>query len=128
MKVRIDYGDLLREQTASQSRAEKIKTASKNRVKIVSLRVLGRVKVVMPVDKGAARTRWGIQGASGGIWQELDEGMTIIQGARLDPYEYIAKLNEGSSQQAPAGFLDAIAYKAEQEFIQELLSDLGNIL
>lgn len=125
MKVRAEYSALLREQTAAMTYPQKVKTAAKNRVKIVSLRVLGRVKVQMPVDTGAARARWGIQGASGGIWQELDDGMTIVQGAGLEPYEYIERLNEGSSQQAPAGFLDAIVFKAEQEFIAELLSDLN---
>lgn len=127
MKVRIDYSELLREQTNAMGSEQKVKTAAKNRVKIVSLRVLGRVKVQMPVDTGAARARWGVQGASGGIWEETDDGMTITQGAGLEPYEYIEKLNEGSSQQAPAGFLDAIAYKAEEELINELLADLSNL-
>lgn len=103
----------------------RVRDIARNRIRIKSLTVLGNVKLQMPVDTGAARARWGVQGAAGGIWQEEDDGLTITQGAGLEPYEYIERLNEGSSQQAPAGFLDSIAYKAEQELINELLSDLG---
>ncbi len=119
----VEYGELVREYNASMTYPDKVKTITRNRVRIVSLRVIGRVKMQMPVDTGAARARWGIEGAAGGIWEETDEGMTITQGADLEPHEYINELNEGSSQQAPVGFIDAIAFKAEQELIQELLSD-----
>lgn len=113
------------EQAAAQLMEPRTKNAARNRIRVKSLTVLGNVKLQMPVDTGAARARWGIQGAAGGIWQEDDDGLTITQGAGLEPHEYIEELNEGSSQQAPAGFLDAIAYKAEMELVNELLSDLG---
>lgn len=44
--------------------------------------------------------------------------MSIMQGAQLQPFEYIERLNEGSSQQAPAGFIDVIA--EEQQYALEI--------
>lgn len=124
MRVRIT-DDWIQEGNRAAVYIPRVRDIARNRIRIKSLTVLGNVKLQMPVDTGAARARWGVQGAAGGIWQEEDDGLTITQGAGLEPYEYIERLNEGSSQQAPAGFLDSIAYKAEQELINELLSDLG---
>lgn len=85
--------------TLSTSEKQAVSTS----VREASMQVLARVKREMPVDTGAARARWG------NVWRELDGGMTIEQGAALDPFEYIERLNEGSSSQAPAGFLDTAA-------------------
>ena len=54
-------------------------------------------------------------------------GLTVVQGAQLEPYEYIERLNEGSSMQAPAGFLDTIGYKAEEELSQEIAQDAADV-
>jgi hypothetical protein len=124
MKPQIDYADWIKEGQRAATMSPAVKGVARNRVKIVALRVVGRVKIQMPVDTGAARARWGIPGAPGGIWQEEDDGLTITQGAGVEPYEYIERLNEGSSMQAPAGFLDAIAFKAEEELLNELGDDL----
>ena len=126
MKTRVDFRELSAEYNRSRTIVPVFKERVKVRVKGKALKVLGQVKVAMPVDSGAARARWGVAGAPGGIWLEQDFGMTIIQGAELLPYEYIEKLNEGSSQQAPAGFIDTIAYKAEEELVQEIISDIAN--
>lgn len=124
MKIRVDSREIFNEWNKSRTVAPLFKEWTKVRVMQKSLKVLGQVKVAMPVDTGAARARWGVAGAPGGIWLEQDFGMTIVQGAELYPHEYINELNEGSSQQAPAGFIDTIAYKAEQELIDEILKDL----
>jgi hypothetical protein len=126
MKPRVDFRELSAEYNRSRTIVPVFKERIKVRVKGKSLKVLGQVKIAMPVDTGAARARWGVAGAPGGIWIEQDAGMTIIQGAELQPYEYIEKLNEGSSQQAPAGFIDTIAYKAEEELALEIISDIAN--
>jgi hypothetical protein len=126
VKTRVDFRELSTEYNRSRTIVPVFKERIKLRIKAKSLKVLGQVKIAMPVDTGAARARWGIEGAAGGIWIEQDAGMTIIQGAELQPFEYIEKLNEGSSQQAPAGFIDTIAYKAEEELIQEIISDIAN--
>jgi hypothetical protein len=81
------------------------------------------IKRNMPVDYGDAQGRWGnpqwrmlnprYQGAAGqGIWREDVRNLTHTQGAELSPFEYIERLNEGSSQQAPAGFIDAAVERA----------------
>lgn len=126
MKIRADARELIREYERSRTIAPLFKERAKTRVMVKSLKVVGMVKIAMPVDTGAARARWGTPGAAGGIWEVQDDGLTVVQGAQLEPYEYIIRLNEGSSQQAPAGFIDTIAYKAEEELIQELLDDIAN--
>jgi hypothetical protein len=40
----------------------------------------------------------------------------------LEPYEYIKRLNEGYSTQAPAGFIDIEAEKAADEVTDGILS------
>lgn len=126
MKTRVDFRELSNEYNRSRTILPVFKERVKARLLAKSLTVVGRVKMSMPVDTGAARARWGVSGAPGGLWEILDAGMTIIQGAQLDPHEYINELNEGSSQQAPAGFIDTIAYKAEEELVQEIISDIAN--
>jgi len=89
-------------------------------VRAVSLQAKANIQTAMPVDTGAARARWGSQNAPG-IWIENEAQLSVTQGAALDPYEYIIRLNEGSSQQAPAGFIDVNAERA----LDELAGDLA---
>ena len=83
----------------------------------VSRDVKERIKDRMPLDYGDAMNRWGTpehhmlnphyKGAlANGIWREDRLNLSITQGAALEPYEYILRLNEGSSTQAPVGFID----------------------
>lgn len=122
--IKIDYSDLTKEKARSSQTAKDVRFVARNRIKTASLTALRQVKMWMPVDTGAARARWGSPGAPGGIWEEEDEGLTITQGAALEPFEYIDRLNEGSSQQAPAGFLDAIALQTIDKLEQDLANDL----
>ena len=126
MKIRVSFTELSAEYNRSRTIAPLFKERVKVRVMNKALKVLSQVKIAMPVDTGAARARWGVPGASGGLWEVLDDGLTVIQGAQLEPFEYIERLNEGSSMQAPAGFLDTIGYKAEEELIQEIIDDIAN--
>lgn len=126
MRLRADSSELRREAEAARAYGSKFVGRVKVRVMAKSLKVIGQVKIAMPVDTGAARARWGTPGAAGGLWDVLDGGLTIIQGAQLDPHEYIIELNEGSSMQAPAGFIDTIAYKAEEELDQEIAQDAAD--
>ena len=91
------------------------------------------IKRNMPVDYGDAQGRWGnpnwrmlnprYQGAAGqGIWREDVRNLTHTQGAELSPYEYIERLNEGSSQQAPAGFIDSAVERAMDKAEDDTLS------
>ena len=71
------------------------------------------VQQVMPVDTGWAQSRWGEVAVVGGVWEVSEDGLEIKQGSDLEGtinhYEYIIRLNEGSSMQAPAGFIDTAA-------------------
>lgn len=85
----------------------------------------------MPVDTGWAQSRWGEIGVPGGVWLVTDNGLTIEQGsdlsANLGLYEYITRLNEGSSTQAPAGFIDAAAERAGDK-LETRLDEISSLL
>jgi hypothetical protein len=72
-----------------------------------------RIQERMPVDTGWAQARWG-EPMYGGIWDVARNGLTISLGSDIEPYEYIFRLNEGYSLQAPAGFIDVEAARGEQ--------------
>lgn len=97
------------------------------------------IKDAMPVDTGRARASWGHWsagdirrissnadfGPGDAINQENENALEIEQGTNV---EYVEYLNEGHSQQAPAGFIDAIAEKAERELeaqINAMPEELG---
>lgn len=74
------------------------------------------VKLRMPVDTGRAKSAWahetGPLGGGQAIWIENEDELSIAQGTTVD---YVEFLNEGSSSQAPAGFIDAEAVRAGEE-------------
>ena len=85
-----------------------------------------RIKRDMPVDTGRARASWGHWDSSANNpdstpadahYEETDAGMTITQGSNVP---YIEQLNEGHSQQAPAGFIDDAWLKMEVELMKAL--------
>lgn len=115
MRVSIDYTNLVNEHSRSLTITSKAKTRAKNRIRKASEQILDQVSDQMPVDTGAAVYRWGNPVASDGIWIEEDDGMSITQGAGRVPFEYISRLEEGSSTQAPAGFISAIVTRVAEE-------------
>ena len=115
-----------------------------------------RIDAAMPKDTGRAAAGWGkyrpellaggsvptplghfitrasrrthqpqVSSAADAVWEEHPEGLYIIEGTRVP---YVQQLNEGSSTQAPAGFIDvAVALagfeleaKAAARFAKEL--------
>jgi len=85
-----------------------------------------RIKRDMPVDTGRARASWGHWDSSANSpdstpadahYEETDAGLTIVQGSNVP---YIEQLNEGHSQQAPAGFIDDAWLKMEVELQKAL--------
>ena len=85
-----------------------------------------RIKRDMPVDTGRARASWGHWDSSANSpdstpadahYEETDAGLTIVQGSNVP---YIEQLNEGHSQQAPAGFIDDTWLKMEVELQKAL--------
>jgi hypothetical protein len=128
MKVTIDNRELLREVSWAVRTNPQVRRVLNEKVRKHSLMVMRNVKMAMPVDTGAARARWGVAGAPGGIWETRDNGLTIEHGAQLEPYEYIERLNEGSSKQAPAGFIDSVVADVEQPFEIDIENALEGLL
>jgi len=100
---------------------EELEQAIWNDVRDVSVKAKEGVKRKMPVDTGAARARWGTPEQPGGVWNEDRDNLTIEHGAALDPFEYISRLNEGYSTQAPAGFIDVEVEKAADDLTDGIL-------
>lgn len=94
------------------------------RIREAALETLRDVKTEMPVDTGRARASWGSPEAEG-IWEESDGGMSIEQGTNV---HYVGRLNEGSSKQAPAGFIDAAAERARVRIMERLESDAKDVI
>jgi len=121
------------------------------KVRSVSFALVRRIKQEMPVDTGRARASWGLwtPGAItryeifGGssrqradIWQgnraskedavfeQEESSLSVMQGTNVP---YVARLNEGHSNQAPVGFIDKAATKAAallSEAIRQVLQDV----
>lgn len=88
------------------------------------------VEAVMPVRTGWAQSRWAEPAVAGGIWEITDDGLTIEQGSDLDTiglYEYITRLNEGSSTQAPAGFIDVAAERGGDR-LEARLNEIADLV
>ena len=127
ISVKVDDDGLLRALQKAGPEAEK---RAKKKLRTVSLAVENRVKQDMPVDTGRARAGWGHWtpgdvvkkdkqdgGPLDGVWQVKNGGLTIEQGTNIP---YVARLEEGSSLQAPAGFIESAARLGMRELVKEL--------
>lgn len=125
MKLTITSPDLQREQQfAAQFSSRLDNEVVKPAVLTESTELEEKIVEAMPVDTGRARSSWGHSRpglmvkenpdfkASDAVWEVLDDGKTIIQGTDVI---YVPRLNEGSSRQAPAGFIDAPALLALED-------------
>lgn len=125
MQLAIDAQPLAAEQQVMARYGREGVAIFKRRVKSTSFSAERGVKIKMPVDTGRARASWGHSTAPAapdeGIWEESNDGLTITQGSLV---EYIGALNDGHSQQAPAGFIDAEAARALEELVEGIADDL----
>ena len=129
MQIRLKYEALNEERTYTAKQARMLLNQVKAKLRAVSLAAERRVKNDMPVDTGRARASWshwspgdirkGGSGASAADahYKETDGGLTIEQGSNV---EYIEALNDGSSAQAPAGFIDSAEENAGQVLEREI--------
>lgn len=124
MRINFDATDWDGIISDSRDDQQKMTEAVKENVAKAALSAMRNIKIRMPVDTGAARSSWGSEGAAG-IWRIEDDGMTNVQGSLLP---YIGRLNEGSSKQAPAGFIDAEHEKAIGMLVRGVVEDLGKII
>jgi hypothetical protein len=131
MRVSATWGDLTDEQRFMVQRRAWLSKRAQQAVKAASFAVERRVKSEMPVDTGRARASWGhwtpgdLRGPSEASpadahWKEDDSGLSTEQGSNLP---YIDALNDGSSMQAPAGFLDRAAEAGQRE-LDKLIDDI----
>ena len=133
MKFSVNYRDLTDEQKASAQRIPKLVRGVKDAVRKVSFGVERVIKSGpskgMPIDLGRAVSSWGhwtpgllrskegADAAGMAVWEVKDDGFTIEQGSNL---EYIDYLNDGTSQQSPAGFLDMAEERGSKALEDEI--------
>lgn len=125
MKVSFDASgftqEVVRSSTVTSTARRKIWAS----IRVVSFNVEAGIKRRMPVRTGRARASWGHStppaGTEEGIWVENENGLYIVQGSRVD---YIQYLNDGSSQQAPAGFIDAEQKRGETMLGNLIIDDV----
>lgn len=128
MKIVIDGSEFARERHWAEDLPPRWRKGLWAVVRKASFACEREIKLRMPVDKGRARASWGHSQApaapADSIWVEEPYKLTITQGSRV---EYISELNEGSSQQAPAGFIDTtevLIHKWVNEEIDRLVDAL----
>lgn len=125
ISVKVDDDGLLRALQKAGPEAEKL---AKKSLRAVSFAVENRVKQDMPVDTNRARASWGHwtpgivknnpkANPVDAVWEVSDGGLTITQGTNVP---YVARLEEGSSLQAPKGFIEGAARLGMDELVKEL--------
>lgn len=128
MKIQFDMSEVQREQQFVASLPPRVKKRIWAHIRIVSFNAERFIKIRMPVDTGRARASWGHAAAPAGldegIWSEHEDTLTIVQGSRV---EYIEYLNEGSSTQAPAGFIDAEEAKAANDLEKRIADEIASM-
>ena len=140
MRIQTDAQALREERRYTEQQGKKIVIACKRRLREVSFSVERSIKqhgeaYSMPRRTGRAAASWGhwapgllradAKGASPGdaVWEEKDNGLTIVQGSNVP---YIENLNAGHSKQAPAGFLDRAeehAMRLLDKYINEIMGE-----
>lgn len=125
--MNIDFSQLTAERVKATGYGKAMRARAWVSVRKVSFDVERMIKIKMPVDTGRARASWGHSSAPAtgeGIWQEDVNALAITQGSRV---EYIKYLNEGHSQQAPAGFIDAEKQRGLTMLEKLLGDDMENV-
>ena len=131
MTVTIESPDLASVQAWTAGLLDLANREAVNGVLDESQALMSDVEMMMPQDTGWASRRWG-NPTEYGIWEVSDDGLAIEQGSDLSEigmYEYITRLNEGSSMQAPAGFIDSAAERAGDKLearLDEIATTLDN--
>lgn len=134
-----DNGGFKKEQTDYMRRKTAFQAGVVEDVDKVSRQTMLTIKRIMPKRDGRAAATWGVftpeyiirfnpnnlPMPDEAIWRVIEKGMTIRQGARLRPYNYIEDLNAGSSAQAPALFLDVAEEQAADDLLYATLKRTG---
>ena len=128
MRISIEFGDFSREVRDAAQNERRVRVMAGNSVRRAAFDLERGVKIRMPVDTGRARASWGHSkppaNPDDGIWIEDEQKMEIVQGTKVP---YVQALNEGSSRQAPAAFIDAEARRVFNDLEALLLREIGNL-
>lgn len=115
LQLRIDTSDIQTEVNFWNGAQPRTRKVIWKTLRTKTMKAIGIVKQQMPVDTGRARADWGSQ-------PEFNESeLETVHGSRL---VYVPRLNEGWSQQAPAGFIDAIVLRMGVELAADLGADV----
>ena len=141
LKVEIEGADELEYFLFSALAGQKIRAKLWRALRKNSFALERLIKQAMPVDTGRARASWGHWKGSKSllnpkskkynaeantdeaIWEESEAKLTITQGTNVP---YVSQLNEGHSQQAPAGFIDDNFVQIREELmldVEEIAED-----
>lgn len=128
MQIEIDARQLVQESERAAELSASLRERAWVRVRVVSFDAERAIKIAMPVRTGRARGSWGHSTPPAlpteGIWLEDRLSLAITQGSRVG---YITRLNEGSSSQAPAGFIDAAEVRAANRLVELLADDITGL-
>lgn len=120
---------------------KKVTKATEQAIRKTTLDLVGNLTAQTPVDTGTARRNWittvsqpsneikegGSSTEAGALSETLSEVSAALSGYNLftsgpiwisNNLPYIGRLNDGTSQQAPAGFVDSEISKAERQIKQ----------
>jgi len=104
--IRIDTSDVQREVAFFNTVYPLVRKRIWADIRKATIKIIQQVKspppIGMPLDTRRARNDWGSQA------EFNEEDLETVHGSRLD---YVPLLNEGHSQQAPAGFIDTIVLR-----------------
>lgn len=129
MKITFDASGLSKEVQQAAERSTRFRRLVFNSIRAASFTAERFIKIRMPVDTGRARASWGHSTAPAapgdGIWIEQFDKLSITQGSRV---EYIERLNEGWSRQAPAGFIDVEVTRAGDQLVADIEDIAANTL
>lgn len=122
MRVTIEHRELTNEQKRAALLRPAVRREAWRIVRAGAFSLERGVKFRMPVDTGHARANWGHGPA--GVWDEDEGALALTEGTTV---EYVPRLNEGWSRQAPAGFIDAEAARVEAQLnaaLDQLIEDM----
>ena len=129
LRIKIDVSELIRASGNINASSKLTPARVWQAIRRAAFLAERNIKIRMPVDTGRARASWGHDeaplGTGLGIWEEDEQGLSLTQGTKV---EYVEYLKQGSSSQAPAGFIDAEAERAGMFAAEDLTRILDRSL
>jgi len=136
LKFDFDYAEMREAAHAARIYGPTIRGASWRVMKKLSRRIADDVKKRMPKDTWRATRSWAYDSGVGGspdnpfnpddiIDEQNRNDLLIVQGTKVP---YVEALNQGSSSQAPAGFIEAVLENAKTYVAEEIEFEISKIV